>query len=170
MLSAYLVRMVEQHADKLTKELVDDLLSNERTPSFHRLSPDELRNRAHLIYQHLGDWLADRSDASIEAAFEAVGRQRYHERVPISEAVYAIVLTKRHLRDRIRGVGTVYSALELHNEIELSMMIGRFFDKMIYAMVKGWENARHDAENPPKPSTQSKMPLEKEPAHIKWVP
>ena len=170
MLSGYLVRMVEQHADKLTKELVDDLLSNERTPSFHRLSRDELHERAHRIYSHLSDWLGDRIDDSIETTGDALGRQRYHEEVPLHELVYAITLTKQHLRDRIRAVGNVYSALELHNEIELSIMIGRFFDRLLYATVKGYEQSRFTAGHPPKPATHSKTPLEKTPAKIDWVP
>ena len=70
----------------------------------------ELHQRVHRIYHRLGDWLADRSDDSIENAREALGRQRFHEQVPLAEIVYAIMLMKQHLRDRIRSVGNVYSA------------------------------------------------------------
>ena len=170
MLSAYLVRLVEQHASALTGELVDDLLHNERTPTFHTLSRDELHHRLLGIYSHIGEWLADTSDASIEARFEALGKQRFHERVPLSELVYSIGLTKQHLRDKLRDVGNVYSAMELHNEIQLSMMIGRFFDKVLYALVRGYETAQYDAVHPTRPGTQSKTPLEKSPAKIEWVP
>lgn len=170
MLSAYLVRLVEQHASALTDELVDDLLHNDRTPTFHRLSRDELHHRLLGIYSHIGEWLADTSDASIESRFEALGKQRFHEHVPLSELVYSIMLTKQHLRDKLRAVGNVYSAIELHNEIQLSMMIGRFFDKVLYALVRGYEHARHEAEHPTRPGTPSKTPLEKSPAKIEWVP
>jgi hypothetical protein len=170
MLSAYLVRLVEQHADTLTDELVADLVGNPRTPSFHRLSRDELRDRTYGIYHGLGDWLASTSDATLEARFEALGRQRFHEHVPLAEVVLAATLTKQHLRNKIRSVGNVYAAVELHNEIQLSMMIGRFFDKVLYAIVKGYEHARHEAEHPPPLATASKTPLEKSPAKIEWVP
>jgi hypothetical protein len=170
MLSAYLVRLIEQHADTLTNELVEDLVTNERTPSFRRLSRDEIHHSSHHVYQNLADWLADKSDAAIQASFEAVGRQRFHEQVPLNEFIWAIVLVKRHLRDKIRAVGNVYSALELHNEIQLSMMIGRFIDKVLYAVVTGYEQARTEAEHPAKAATQSRTPLERSPAKINWVP
>ena len=132
MLSAYLVRLVEQHADTLTDELVADLQKNSGTPSFHRLSTDELRHRAFTVYHGLGDWLADTDDPAVEAKFEGLGRQRFHEKVPLHEVVLATTLMKQHLRDKIRAVGNIYSALELHNELQLSLLIGRFFDRMLY--------------------------------------
>jgi hypothetical protein len=170
MLSAYLIRLVEQHADALTEELVDDILKNEKTRSFHRLSRDELHHRAYSIYHGLGNWLADTNDATIEARFESLGRQRFHDRVPLNELVYAVMLVKQHLRDKIRSVGNIYSALELHNELQLSTMIGRFFDKLFYAVVKGYEQARYESEHPARPGTPSKTPLGKSPANIEWVP
>lgn len=170
MLTAYLVRMVEQHAGELTKELVDDLLTNERTPTFRRLSRDELEQPAHDIYHNLGEWLAGHKDDELDPLFIGLGRQRFHQKVPLPELVCAIILTKRHLRDRIRSVSTVHSAVELHNEIQLSMMIGRFFDRMLYGAVKGYEEAREEQAHPPKPSTPSKLTLEKTPTHIDWVP
>lgn len=170
MLAAYLVRMVEQHAGELTKELVDDLLTNEQTPTFRRLSRDDLEQPAHNIYHHLGEWLAGHKDDELDPTFVELGRRRFLQKVPLPELVYAIILTKRHLRDRIRSVSTVYSAVELHNEIQLSMMIGRFFDRMLYGAVKGYEEAREEQAHPPKASTRSKLTLEKTPTHIDWVP
>lgn len=170
MLSAYLIRLVEQHADTLTDELVADLLSNARTPSFHRLSRDELHHRAFTVYHGLGTWLADPEDPSMEAKFEALGRQRFHEHVRLSELVFATTLMKRHLRDKIRAVGNIYSALELHNELQLTLLIGRFFDRMLYSLVEGYEQARNESEHPAKASTQSKTPLETSPTRIEWIP
>jgi hypothetical protein len=170
MLSAYLVRLVEQHADTLTDELVADLLKNERTPSFRQQSADELHHRAYAIYRGLGNWLAETDETVIESQFETLGRQWFRERLPLSEQVQAVILTKQHLRNKIRSVGNVYSAVELHNEVQLSMMIGRFFDKVIHAVVKGYEQARNEAEHPQKVGTQSKTPLERSPAKINWVP
>lgn len=170
MLSAYLVRLVEQHADTLTDELVADLQSNARTPTFHRLSRDELHHRAYTVYHGLGNWLANTDDPSMEAKFESHGRQRFHEHVPLSELVYAATLMKYHLRDKIRSVGNIYSALELHNELQLTLLIGRFFDRMLYSMVAGYEQARDEAEHPPRPATVAKTPLDKTPIKVEWIP
>jgi len=40
MLSAHLIRVIETHAEELTRELLDDLGRNPRTPSFRSMSRD----------------------------------------------------------------------------------------------------------------------------------
>ncbi|MGE3841145.1 MAG: RsbRD N-terminal domain-containing protein [Vicinamibacterales bacterium] len=170
MLSGYLVRFVEQHADILTDELVTDLLSNSKTASYRRLSRDELRQHCFEIYHGLGRWLGDTDDPALESRVEALGRERFHEGVPLSEQVYAVGLMKQHLREKIRSVGVVYSALELHNELHLSLLIGRFFDRMLYSLVKGYEMAADEGGHPAKPPRSSKSLLGESPVNVEWVP
>ena len=120
MLAGYLLQTLERHSDKLTDALIKDLTTNERTPSFRRLQREALRARAHTIYRHLVDWLAARSESQVDVTFEALGRQRYGEQVPLDELVYALTLTKHHLRDKIVSLGEIQSAIELHYEMDRS--------------------------------------------------
>ena len=145
MLSAYLVRMIENHAADLTREVLDDLVQHPNTPSFHALSRDELHKRAFDLYHNLGQWLADKSEADVEATYSSLGRKRFHEGLPLSEVLYAHLLIKDHLRNFVRRAGVVYSALELHREVELNLMIGHFFDKALYYMARGYELAQAEA-------------------------
>lgn len=170
MLAGYLVQMIERHSDKLTEELIKDLTSNERTPSFRRLPVDSLRDRAQNIYRHLADWLAARSEAQIEAAFEPLGRERFGEQIPLEELVYAVLLTKRHLRDKVRSFGAIESAIELHDEIELHTMIGLFFDRVVYAMVKGFERARREPPSGDRREPWAKFSIESSARIGDWVP
>lgn len=144
MLAGYLLQAIERHSDALTDALVADLTTNDRTPSFRRLPVDALRTRAHDIYRHLSDWLAARSEARVDTTFEALGRQRFGEGIPLEELVFALVLTKQHLSDKVVALSQVESAIELHYENDLHAMIGRFFDRAIHATVKGYEQARRE--------------------------
>ena len=168
MLSAHLVRMVEQHADTLTDELVDDIQRNERTPAFRPVSRDQLRQQILRFYQHLGEWLSERSETIVEEGFENLGRDWYHRHVPLEQLFWALTLTKQHLRDRIRGAGGLYSSVELHNEIQIGMAIGRFFDHVLYAVVKAYEEESR-AGNAPKGAVP-KFDVGTEPSRINWVP
>jgi hypothetical protein len=145
MLSAYLVRMIENHAEDLTREVLDDLTHNPRTPAWHALSPDEIHRRVYDLYHNLGHWLADKSEVSVERTYPQLGRERFHEGVPLQEVVFATTLVKDHLRNFVRRAGVVYSALELHREVELNLMIGHFFDTALFYAVKGYEDARTEA-------------------------
>jgi hypothetical protein len=139
MLSARLVRTIEDHAEELTRGVLNDLATNQKTPNYHRLSREELHRRVYDVYRNLGRWLSDTSDAPIEASYSELGHRRGREGVPLSEVVYALVLTKHHLREYIRSSGLVESVVELYQEEELNELVGRFFDKAVYYTVAGYE-------------------------------
>lgn len=141
MLSVRLVRMIEDHAEELTRGVLDDLQSNPRTPSYHRLDREELHRRVYDVYRNLGRWLGEMSEEAIGASYGELGRKRHSEGIPLSEVVYALILIKYHLRDYIRTSGLIDSAVDLYQEQELHRLVGRFFDKATYHTVRGHECA-----------------------------
>jgi hypothetical protein len=145
MLSARLVRMIEDHAEELARGAVRDLQSHTRTAAYHKLSPEQLHRRVYDVYHNLGRWVGEKAEAAIEATYSELGRRRHAEGVPVSQVVYALILTKDHLRDYIRTTDVVDSAVELYQEEELNRMVGHFFDKAIYFTVKGYEAAASGA-------------------------
>jgi hypothetical protein len=141
MLSTRLVRLIEDHAEELTRGVLNDLQTNASTPSYHRLSREQLHHRVYDVYRNLGVWLSHAAEESIEAAYCELGKTRHAEGIPLSEVIYALGLTKYHLRDYIRSRGLVDSAVELYQEQELQRLVGRFFDRAIYHTVRAYEHA-----------------------------
>ena len=141
MLSVRVVQLIENHAEELTRGLLDDLKSNSRTPAYHNLPREELRHRVYNVYRNLGRWLGEKTDDMIKATYSELGQRRSHEGIPINEVVYALILTKYHLRDYIRTSGLVDSAVDLYQEQQLQRALGQFFDKAIYYTVRGYEEA-----------------------------
>ena len=91
-----------------------------------------------------------------------MGRTRFREGVRVSELVYALLLTKHHLRRYIREHGLVDFAgdrvlpdellpLELYSIQELNYQVGEFFDRALYHLARGYEAeaAVHDASDQP---------------------
>ncbi len=148
MLSTRLVRMIEDHAEQLTRGVVNDLQSNPRTAAYHKLSHDELHHRAYGVYSNLGQWLAHKTDEAIEASYSELGKKRQAEGIALSEVIYALILTKYHLRDYIRSAGLVDSAVELYQEQELHRLVGQFFDKAMYYTAKGYERQAESRQAP----------------------
>lgn len=169
MLSPHLVRQIAQHADRLAASLVERLRNDPHTPSYRNLSPDELRQHAEQIFLGIGDWLAGRSEQDFLARFGPVGEDRYLERVPIHEMVYAVILTKRLLREHTHQASAASSAVEIHNEKQLDAMIGGFFDQMLYALVKGYEGARARAALA-RPAVDVPGLGDIKPGQLGWVP
>lgn len=169
MLSLHLVRHIEQRADKLAGELVDELLRHPRTTSLRQVDREELLQHTRAVYQQLGDWVAGRTEAEVEATFAPRGRDRFLEGVPIEEMVFSLILIKRQLRHHTKQVSSLSSAAEIHSEMEVDAMIGTFFDRALYAMVKGYEAGRQEAAHPTRHSTSSALG-EMKPGNIGWVP
>ena len=141
MLSARLVRMIEDHAEPLAREVLKDLQTNAHTPAYHSLSEHDLYARVYDVYHNLGRWVGENDAAAIERSYGELGRQRRHESIPVSQVVYALILTKDHLLHFIRRSGFAGSAVELYQEEELTHLVDRFFDKAIYNTILGHEAA-----------------------------
>jgi len=139
MLSRRLVQIIEDHAEQLTRDLIDDLRSNHHTPHYHHLTREELHLRTYNVYRNLGRWLNDETESAIEASYTQLGKKRFAEGIPVNEIVYSLGLIKNHLLEYVHFSGMADSAVELHGDRELQRLVGRFFDKAVYYTVKGFE-------------------------------
>jgi hypothetical protein len=139
MLSDQLIRIIESHAEELTRGTLEVLQSSPHTRAYHGLSANELHDRLFEIYHDLGHWLLWNTDQSIQARYEELGKQRFKESVPLAQVLWSLVLIKEHLRDSIGSSMSADSALELHRERELFRLIGRFFDRALCYTAEAYE-------------------------------
>jgi hypothetical protein len=142
MLSARLVQMIEDHADPLARQVLQELRDDRRTSAYHALSEQDLFARVYDVYHNLGRWVGAEDDAAIEKSYGDLGRRRRLEGVPVSQVVLALILTKDRLLHFIRSSGFAGSAVELYQEEELTHLVDRFFDKAIYQTIRGHEAAQ----------------------------
>ena len=151
MLAARLLQLIQAHAGPLTTEALRDLTTNSRTTAFRSLRPADVESRVSLLYYNLGKWIGDPNDEAVRAEYEEMGRTRFREGVPLSELVYAVIITKIHLRRYIRDNGLVEFAgdrilpdellpLELHSIQELNYLVDDFFDRALYYLARGYEH------------------------------
>jgi hypothetical protein len=152
MLTNRLIQLIENHSESLAQEALHDVLTNESTPSFRKVPRTELKPRIALLYQNLGKWLGCPNEDDIRQEYEDWGCTRFRQRIPFSEIVYVLMLTKKHLRKFIREHGLVQFSgdrvtpdelvpVELYAIQELNYLVGDFFDKALYHLVRGYEAA-----------------------------
>ena len=152
MISSKLVEMIEIHANRLASDVVEDLVTNERTRGFRNVDRSELERRIYAILHHLGDWIGNPKAERVRAEFSDWGGQRFGQGTALSEIVYAVMLLKRHLRRYIRDNGLVDAAfprvereyvlpMHLQSLQELNAQVGEFFDEALYELATGYEAA-----------------------------
>ena len=137
-LSSQLINVVECHANKLTRDTVEKLQTNPRTPSYCNLSYSELTYRVNEIYQNLSHWLCDKSDLVIRSWYNELGEKRFKDGIPIQELIWALILTKHQLTADLDANALADSAMELYRRQELDRFIDRFFDQAIFYAAEGY--------------------------------
>jgi hypothetical protein len=148
MLAYRLVRLIETHSDALAAGLLEKVHNSELTRSYRHVAPEELKQRVHDIYRHLGDWLLGKGRYDIEQRYEQIGTRRAHQGVPISELVWVIILTKDNLWEFLRKESLSECAVEVFGELEMAQLLDQFFDRAIYYAAVGYERALSAHELP----------------------
>jgi hypothetical protein len=139
MFSYRLVRLIESHADALATGLEEKVRASSQVRHFRDISAHELRERVYEIYRHLGEWLLGKNELDIEQRYREIGARRAERKVPLSEVVQAIVLTKENLWDFLKSEAVIDRAIEIMGELELLQMLETFFDRAIYYAAVGYE-------------------------------
>ena len=139
MFSYRLVRLIEAHADALAGGLEEKVQLSSQVTHFRNIPAHELRERVYEIYRHLGEWLLGKNELDIEQRYREIGARRARQRVPLSEVVQAIVLTKENLWEFLKSEAVMDRAVEIMGELELLQMLEMFFDRAIYYAAVGYE-------------------------------
>jgi hypothetical protein len=145
MLSVKLVQLVEDHWELISARILRKIQSDPRLAHVGKLPESELRQRAQEILNNIGDWLGSSQDESFVRHCEALGRQRLEEGIPLHEVVLARFFIKDTLIEFVREHAFSENTVELYAEGELEKRVGQFFDRMIYYVVRGYEEAMREA-------------------------
>ena len=139
MIALRLVRLIGGNSDKLSKGLLDKILSSERASGFRNVDRRELERAAHEIYQHLSEWLLTKTESDIELRYTQIGERRAAQGVPMSQWIWAIILTKDHLWGFLQREALVDGVVELFGELEFLRLLDQFFDRALYYGALGFE-------------------------------
>jgi hypothetical protein len=142
MLAVRLVRLIENHIEQLSRDLSEKVWSSPRCSDLNKVPASELQARTREIYRNLSDWLLDKTETQVERRYTELGAARAQQGVAYSHFVWAIISTKEHVRTFVQREGLSESAMELHGEMELQLLLGHFFDLVLYYAAVGYEQER----------------------------
>lgn len=139
MLAYRLVRSIETHSDALAASLLDRVQHSPLLPDYRNVPPQELKQRVHEIYKHLGEWLLSKSDADIERRYVEIGARRAAQDVPLSQVIWTITLTKDNLLEFLKKESVIDRPTEIFGELEVLQLLEQFFDRAVYFASIGCE-------------------------------
>ena len=141
-----LVRLIETHSNELASALLNRVRSSDATPDYYLVPDEDLRERAYEIYRHLGDWLITRDEFDLEQRYEKIGARRAQQNVPLSQVIWAIVLTKDNLWEFLKLHSEMDRPVEAFGELEMLPMLDLFFNRATYFAAVGYEKACTEAK------------------------
>jgi len=136
MLAGRLVALIEDHADELTAQMVRKVREDPRMDAYHRFDDEDLGERAHM--------------GLVEEEYFRLGKLRCGEGIPLSQVVMALLQTRRNLWRfvELQGWDTVF---DLRQQLDLELLVVRFFDRAILHAVRGYESEAWGPETVPAP-------------------
>ena len=163
MISARLLTQIEDASDRLTNDLIEVLQSDARCEAYRTLQRDRLLELKDDLFRNIRRWLSERSRSAVQSRYVRLGRERYLERIPLSQVIFALSLTKSALlefmRRSITGKGE-----ELALEYELALSISEFFDQALYSVAVGYADGERAHLTPPSRSAEPTAPKPARPA------
>jgi hypothetical protein len=141
MLAYRLLRLVETHSDALAAGLLERTRNSALLPGYRNVPPGELEQRVYEIYRHLADWLLGKSELDVEKRYLEIGAKRARQNVPLSQLIWAIILTKRNLWDFLEREAVLDRPAEIAGELEVEQLLDQFFDRAIYYAAIGYERS-----------------------------
>jgi len=96
-------------------------------------------DRSQELFGHLEDWLVAPDALLLTARYEQVGGMRAREHIYLHDLVRCMQILRQAAVDYIRENELREHSVLLRSENELEYRIDRFFDLVVYQMVKGYE-------------------------------
>lgn len=135
-----LIDLIERSPNEIAKQWCRDVKKNVRTPSFHSFSEDDLIPIAIEFYSRFREMFS--TDHPMDTARKIFGKyaeDRYRQEIPLQEAIYALVLMRRHIWLYAEFQALFVSAVEQQQAAESLNRTILMFDYAIYVITEKYQ-------------------------------
>ena len=134
------VEIIEENHQAITEQYMNDLLRNPDTVAYRNMDRHKVYEEGDRVYRELSKWIVKQyPKAEIAKYYSKLGREKFDQGVPFSQAQKAMVLQRRHLwlfiLNKLYYDASLYKeALDLNNRVVL------YFDRAMYHLLEGYES------------------------------
>ena len=132
-----LIDLTESHADKIAKQWAKDVRTNAKTQAYYGVPEEIIIRQATEFYHNFREmFFNDAPYEQAESYFEGYAEKRYRERVPLHEAVYALILMRRHIWLYAEFQAIFITAVEHRQAVESLSRTILMFDYAMYVITR----------------------------------
>jgi hypothetical protein len=145
MISKKFMDAIINKTEDLSKAWCKEVRKSDYMKTYQKLPDERLAKVNKIFFDHLAQWITKGlSRQEIGNYFVDLGKERYHDKFPLSEIHYAVYLAKRVVRNMVLSESLLDSAMEVYQVMELGNMVSSFFDTGNFYITKGYLQAMHD--------------------------
>jgi hypothetical protein len=143
-----LIEVTELHAKTIAKQWYNDVRKNPRTPAYHNMTEDRAIPQAIEFYSHFREvFMSDKPYEAAKRFFSKYAEDRYREGIPLHEAIYSLVMMRRHmwLFAEFQAIWT--SAVDFQQASTALSRTILMFDYATYAITEKYQEIiRHEVD------------------------
>lgn len=135
--SLKLLDLMANSSESIAKQWVKEVVKNPKTPYYHSLDQENLIPQAVEFYQKLSRVYTDKDPfTAIQKFMGKFAEERFNEGVPLHEALYAIVLMRRHIWLYAEFQAIFITIVEQHQAMDSQTRTILMFDYIAYALTE----------------------------------
>ncbi|NPV03502.1 MAG: hypothetical protein HPY67_02065 [Syntrophaceae bacterium] len=135
-----LIEVTEKHADRIASQWLGDVRMNPKTPSYHNFSDEKALSHAAAFYRNFRSlFSAEKPYDAARKFFTKYADGRYAEGIPLHEAIYALILMRRHIWLYAEFQSLFVSAVEHQQAAESLTRTILMFDYATYVITERYE-------------------------------
>ena len=134
------VELAELHAEKMAKRWALDVQNNVRTKKYKELDEGRIINHGLKFYQNFGKMFADEKigENSLKY-FRTYAQESFAMGIPMDEAVYALILLRRHVWLYAEFQTIFSSGIDQRQALDTLSRTILLFDYAIYEVTKEYQ-------------------------------
>jgi ADP-ribose pyrophosphatase YjhB (NUDIX family) len=139
LISDALVRLVEEHAEEISRRWLEVVRTTPTTPTYAALPSGIVQEKALAALSRFCSWLSgEEHGEEVAEYYRTLGRQRREQGFTLPEVLSALTLLRREIWMFIGERAALVDLLEVYRAMELSRRVVLFFDKALYHMARGF--------------------------------
>lgn len=128
-----LVELTEQHSERIARQWAKDVKTNTKTTSYHEASEEQILWQAADFYRNFRQMFFHENPFEFALNyFERYAEDRYREGIPLHEAIYALILMRRHIWLYAEFQAIFITAIEHRQAVESLSRTILMFDYAMY--------------------------------------
>jgi hypothetical protein len=142
MLASTLIARIEENWERIASDIIEQRKRYPHLSHYRNLSDTEVRARVRDLTLNLWQWLENPDEDRVRARYEELGRNRYAERIPLSEVLEKVLMIRRHLRQFASDHNPSLTPMEIYGEMEMLRTMANFFDHVVVGIARGYAEAQ----------------------------